>query len=512
MHTYQPDQTYRCPRWEVIDLAFPLPAPPAAPYDLVFGAQWRGPDGASLRVPGFYDGQARYVLRFSPPTTGRWSFETYAGLPDLAGRRGTVDAPPAEPGQHGPAEIDPRHPQRLRYADGTPYFLLAFEADWLPLLDLPEARALERTETLAASIAASGCNHVVMNVYAYDVTWEVDPAVRPEHDFARPAAYPFGGTNLDPDFSTLNVAYFRHLDRVVRCLARHGLFAHLMIYVWNKQVAWPAMYSAADDRYFDHVVARYQAFSNVVWDIAKEALSYGRCDPPYVSERISRLRRLDAYRRLLTVHDYAYCRQHPQRVDLISIQSWRSGLYGVMRDVVSRHGDRPVLNIEHGGYERGPYTVFPGDYTDPAVCLARSYECVFAGAYSTYYWQDTSWHVVIPGPLSLSEAERPWFAAYAHMAGLFDRYDYTRLAPHPGHSSSGYCLAEGERLFLYLVPRENDALHVTLTDHVGQPARVTWFDPHTGAYVEQGEVQLRHWHTLRPPWPGQIAVLILETG
>ena len=215
--------------------------------------------------------------------------------------------------------IDAANPQHFAYADGTPYFLLAFECDWLFALDDDQA------QTLLDQVAAHGFNHVVMNVFAYDVVWPKDATVKPEHNFSKPDVYPFGGSNDDPDFSTLNVAYFQHLDRVIGWLEARGIVAHLMIYVWNKRVNWPKMYSEADNRYFDYVIARYQAFSDLVWDISKEALTYGRCDMEYVHERIRRTRRLDAYKRLLTVHDYAYCAQHPHNVDFISIQTWCFG-------------------------------------------------------------------------------------------------------------------------------------------------------------------------------------------
>ena len=50
-----------------------------------------------MRVPGFYDGDQTFVLRFSPPDVGTWTFETYASVAELAGLRGTVEASPPRP-------------------------------------------------------------------------------------------------------------------------------------------------------------------------------------------------------------------------------------------------------------------------------------------------------------------------------------------------------------------------------------------------------------------------------
>ncbi len=51
----------------------------------------------------------------------------------------------------------------------------------------------------------------------------------------------------------------------------------------NKKVSWPEARSAEDNRHFDYVIKRYQAFSNIVWDISKEAAGFGHgwifCQP-----------------------------------------------------------------------------------------------------------------------------------------------------------------------------------------------------------------------------------------
>ncbi|TFG68090.1 MAG: DUF4038 domain-containing protein, partial [Anaerolineales bacterium] len=321
---------------------------------------------------------------------------------------------------------------------------------------------------------------------------------------------PFGGTNAEPDFSILNVAFFQHLDRVVSYLDQKGIVAHLMIYVWNKLVNWPEMYSTADNAYFDYVIARYQAFPNVVWDASKEALGYGRCDMEYVIERIQRARRLDAHKRLLTVHDYAFCAKYPELVDFISIQVWCTDLYRRMLEVSEKHADKPVFNIEHGGYEQSPYVVFTGDYIDAVTCLERNYACLFAGVYSTYYWQGTSWNVIIHNPMDLAQGQRPFFSYYHAMAALFDRYDFSLLSPQQTRHTSGLELTNGSDTYLFVVPKENYAIHLGLPDTLGDTAMVTWFNPCTAEYIVVGLTESQPWHEFISPWKGQMAVLILE--
>jgi hypothetical protein len=269
------------------------------------------------------------------------------------------------------------------------------------------------------------------------------------------------------------------------------------------------MYTGADDAYFDYVVARYQAFPNLVWDVSKEALTYGRCDEDYIHERIGRLRRLDGHQRLVTVHDYGYNARHPEKVDFISVQNWASGTWHRMDEIRKKHPDMPILNVEHGGYEESPYEVFHGDYTDPVTCLERNYEIVFAGVYSTYYWQATSWYVVVPDPMGLPADERPHFEYYRHLASLFDRYDFSSLEPADGLSSSGYALTNGKDLFLFYVPGANHSFSATLEGRASR-GRASWFNPLTGETQDMGEMELRPWHGFTSPWQGSPSVLILE--
>jgi hypothetical protein len=146
------------------------------------------------------------------------------------------------------------------------------------------------------------------------------------------------------------------------------------------------------------------------------------------------------------------------------------------------------------------------------VCLERNYACVFAGTYSTYYWQASSWYVIIADPMGLPEHQRPHFDYYRYLADLFTRYPFNILKPTEQYASSTLCLSNDQDLFLFLVPRSNDTFHVVLPQHVKGLMAVTWFNPLTGEYIDVGTVAPRHWHPFQPPWSGQIAVLILESA
>lgn len=504
-----PQPVVRCAQWEVIDISFALKKQPAKPFEVEFGALFTHETGQTLRVPGFYNDSSRWVLRFSSSLTGEWTYVTQSSDPALAGHTGKVAVKPnTRANRHGALSVSHDNVQRFAYEDGTPCFLLAFEFDWLFALDLGN-HILAKSAPVVEYIARNRFNHIVMNVYAHDVRWPRDPDLNPEYDYANPKIWPFGGTNDKPDFSTLNVDFFRHLDRIVALLHENEIVAHLMIYVWNKQVNWPPMYSKADNMYFDYVVKRYQAYPNVVWDIAKEALDYGRCDSEYILDRIARVRALDGHRRLLSVHDYLFCAQYPQLVDFVSVQSWKSDLNSVMSEIARKHNDRPVFNIEHGGYEEAPYRVFPGDYVDPVRCLERNYECVFAGVYSTYYWQNTSWNVVIPRPWELPAAMQPKIEYYKYLQKLFSDYDFSQLTPKTP-LSGGYLLAAGDSLQMILVHHDTYAVHSSFPKTETGRIRVKWFHPLTGQYTAEQEIDCRPWQEFVSPIKDSFSVLIIS--
>lgn len=474
-------QSVSLSKWQVTDLAFQ--ASSSQPFDVSFGAVFTGPDNQKMNVPGFYNGNNDWVIRFSSSVPGKWQYTTYSSMPKLSGKTGkVVVADKAPQGEHGAIVIDPKHPQQFMYEDGTPYFLMAFELDWLFAMDYGKPE-LTTANQLLQTIKKNGFNQVVMNVYAYDVVWEKDKKLEAQYEYGHPDFYPFGGSNKQPDFSRLNADYFKHLDKVIKLLQEEGIVAHLMIYVWNKSVNWPDMYSAADNMYYDYVVKRYQAYPNIVWDVSKEALYYGRADKNYITERIDRLRSADAYKRLVSVHDFAYCSSHPEKVDFISIQYWGVELYDKMRGIKEQFKTKPIFNIEHGGYEEGPYEVFTGNFISAEACLKRNYACAFAGVYSTYYWQNTSWNVIIPNPFQSSVQPQPKFRYFDYMTSFFNKYPFREF--QPSHAPAGnWSMSNGNGTYLVYVPADNYAIYMNTKEKLTPQTQFTWFNPLTGVYTK----------------------------
>ncbi len=508
---HRADQVVSAHQWDVVELGFRVETLSSQPADVEFTGTFSNDLGKRLEVPGFYNGDHDYVIRFTPPSAGRWSYVTKSSASDLDGKSGNLDAAAARDGRKGGVVIDPKTPRQFRYENGESYYPIAFECDWLFALDAENETDIPNTREFVDTLTDNGFNQVVMNVFAYDVNWAKDERLVPEHEYGSPRVFPFGGSNDSPDHSQLNIDYFKRLDRVIEYLDQKGIVAHLMVYVWNKEVNWPEANSNDDNRYFDHVVRRYQAYPNLVWDVSKEALGYGHNDVTYIHQRIERLRRGDAFHRLITVHDYGYCNRFQENVDFVSVQLWSSELHSVMRNVCEKIPGKPILNIEHGGYERGPYVVFTGNYTSPEVCLERAWQCVFAGTYPTHYWQGAAWNVIVADIESLAPEDRPRLDYYRHMRAFVDKYDVGRLKAGDKLSNAGFCLHDGKGLYLYYVPKECEYIGTRLPKELrGRTMTVTWFNPHDGSFSEPVEKEITQWPSFEKPDIDQFDILVVK--
>ena len=512
--TTQAQIKYSCEKWEVFDIVIEQKLKITNPFEVDLLGILIHENGRNTQVPGFYDGNNRWVIRFCPDIEGKWSLVTSSSEKKLDARRAVLQVKPnTRKDEHGPVRVSKKYPNRFEYADGTPYFSMAFEVDWLFAPDAENEAGIPKTRKLIESLKANNFNQVVMNVYAFDADWGERDKIEPENNYAKPEVFPFLGSNENPDYSSLNLTFFQRFDRIMELLDEQEIISHLMIYVWNKKVNWPEPESKADQLYFDYVVKRYQAYPNLIWDISKEALAYGHDDMDYITQKIRQLRRLDGHNRLVTVHDYLYCDNYPQNVDFISIQEWKPNLYNSMLKVTQKHKDKPVINIEHGGYEKTMHSIFDGAYTDPVACLDRNYQCIFTGSYSTYYWQNSSWYELVTEPFSLPEEQQPHFHYYKHLVDLFTEYDFTELKPGQGFFTT-YYLSNQKGLYLFYQTPGMEGIHGELAELTGKKVKYRWFDPLTGRYSEYSNRDFHNskWIGIKkdPAISGPVGILIME--
>lgn len=501
-------------KWQVLDISFN--AKSGKPFNADFYAIFQSPSGKEQKVDGFYNDDNQWIIRFSGSEVGEWIYTTRSEISALNNKKGklTIIEDNAETSKGG-IVISKNNARHFSYEDGSPYFLMAFECDWLYSLDYHNKEGLPKTEHLLSLLNQNGFNQVVMNVFSYDVKWKKDELLKehPEHEFGAPEdIFPFLGNNKNPDYSELNIDFFKNLDRTINLMNEKNIVSHLMIYVWNKLVAWPEMYSEADNMYFDYVVKRYGAFPNIMWDISKEALYYGRADDKYILERIDRLKMANSFNRLISVHDYEFCKRNPESVDYISRQDWNYSLYQNMIGDYENYTNKPIFNIEHGGYEQSPYDVFAGSYIGAEQCLRRNYQCAFAGAYSTYYWQGTSWNAIIWNPFEQNEHfYKPKFEYFKNFTTLFTDYQFSQYEPYKKYNRAGYCLkSTTAEKYLYYVPQETYWYVASYLFKEYKTIRYKWFNTITGEYTKDYAITKEQ--SFISPWYGDADVVLIVEG
>ncbi len=438
------------------------------PFLVPFSAKVTRPDGSSFEMPGYCDGEGDYRVRVGTDMPGTWALATKSADPQLDGKQVSFECVPST-SQHGPLRVDPDHPHHFVHADGTRFFHVGYECDWLWALDMDKTE-LTTAVPFLDKLAANGFNVIVMNVFAYDCDWRKG-ATGPD-DFGPPALFPWGGTNDAPDHTRLNPTFWRHYDKIIHAMFDRGIQAHIMVKVYNKMVNWPEKNSEAEDLYIRTVVARYAPYPNVIWDFSKEA--HRDKDAEYKLGYMRRLKEIDPYDRLITNHDDDALYNKGAFDGVLDFRSDQQ--HENWHEMILKQRERhnwPTVNIEFG-YEWGAGG--EKDYTYQVVqsgeeVARRAWLISMAGGYPVYYYTYTAWDVIRP------EDTPPGYVYMRNLRQIFEKTRYWEMKPADDLVDAGYCLANpGKEYLVYL----EKAAPVNLKLDSAKPMQVTWFNALTG--------------------------------
>lgn len=465
----EPPAVPKIEQYHPTDLKFVAKDIEGNPFMVDFSAELIGPENRTLKVPGFFNGNNTWVIRFAPPSPGEWSYRTASSNPLLNGKTGSLEAVPnASPTVHGRLRVDPQRKHHFIYEDGSRYFLMGFECDWIWALDADD-EGIPNIRRFLDLLAERGFNHIVTNIYAHDCGWSKGKSS--DWDYGPPSIYPWGGTNEQPDHSTMSVDFWKHYDRVVDYMFQKGIVAHIMLRVYNKMVRWPANGSPQDDLYYRYAVARYAAYPNLVWDFSKEA--HNEKDAKYKLSVINKIKDWDPYDNLITVHDDNgnYDNGNYNILDFRSDQQHSKWGEVILEQRNARAW--PILNIEYG-YERGvenlPTYRVKQDWQE---VLRRTWEICCAGGYAAYYYSNTSWDLVKWDP------EPPGWKRYRILRDFFEGTRWWGAEPHPELVLGGraWCLADPGREYIVFAARGGNVM-LRLVEK--KTFTVTRLDPHSG--------------------------------
>ncbi len=465
-------------RWQPYDFTFNSRNNHENPFEVDFTAKVKGPNGAEFTTPGFYDGNKTWKIRVAPDIEGKWLLETKSDDSGLNGKSVSfLCVPNNNANIHGGLLVDSEHPYHFIFEDGTRYFLMGYECDWLWALDM-ENKDLPVINAFLNKLKANGFNHIILNAYAHDTKWRKGKTG--DDDYGPPPMYAWEGSNENPSHNRFNLAYWQHYDRVMDALYQRGIIAHIMIKVYNKFVNWPRINSEEDDLYFKWIIARYAAYPNIIWDFSKEA--HNEKDIEYKLSRFRLIREYDPYDRLITNHDDNKAYDSGRYDDLLNFRSDQQHKEWHRVILEQRnHKKWPVVNVEFG-YEHGPLGI--DDYTYGVVqkieeVTRRAWEICMAGGYIAYYYTYTAWDIIHP------EETPPGYAYFKKIRDFFETTDYRLMEPADELVSEGYCLANpGKEYIVFL----NNAKPFTLEiKGAEEKLDAEWYHPFTGDKEDAGK-------------------------
>ena len=282
-----------------------------------------------VRVPGFYDGEGTYRVRFMPDTEGEWSYRTRSATAALDGKTGSFTVGPAGVGNHGPVHV--RNTFHFGYADGSPYF--PFGTTCYAWTHQPRDMQVQTLATLKGT----RFNKIRMGVFPKDYPYNTNEALF--DIYQKDASGKF-------DFDRPNPEAFRHFETQVGALRDMGVEADIIIFHPYDRWGYSGMSAEQDYAYVAYLAARLSAYRNVWWSLANEYDFLLNTKPMEQWDRYFHiLEENDPYRHLKSIHNGDVRMNFDHRkpwVSHVCIQNWDTKRTPEWRDAYGK----PVVNDE----------------------------------------------------------------------------------------------------------------------------------------------------------------------
>jgi hypothetical protein len=239
-------------KWRIFSIDLNGPST-GNPYDEVKLSAVFKNKSQEVKVAGFYNGDGKYVIRFSPDQTGTWTYTTSSNIPELSGKTGKLNCVKPSKGNHGPVKVaDTWH---FSYADGTPYFQVGTTCyQWT---SQPKELQDQTIKTLSTAPFNKIRTCIFPKWYIYNRT---EPAVVAYENI----------TDTTYNLEKFNPAYWNNLEMRISQLDSLGIQADIVLFHPYDKWGFATMTMPQYEKYIRYAIARLAPYQNVWWSIANE--------------------------------------------------------------------------------------------------------------------------------------------------------------------------------------------------------------------------------------------------
>ncbi len=279
-------------QWDVFEIELKGPTEGNPYMDVKLEAVFSS-DNESISVPGFYDGEGVYRVRFSPGKQGEWHWETKSNAEELSGEKGSFQCISAIDNNHGPLKVV--NTFYLEYANGKPFYSIGTTAyQWTSVKQSIQEKTLE-------TLADAPFNKIRMCVFPKSYIYG---------NQTEPWEYPFKQENDQNDFTQPNYKFFQNFDLRVKQLLDLGIQADVILFHPYDKWGYSKMGEEMNEHYVRYMIARISAYRNVWWSLANE------WDVPEIKDSIDwegigqLLQKEDPHQRLRGIHNWYGSEDH----------------------------------------------------------------------------------------------------------------------------------------------------------------------------------------------------------
>ena len=244
--------------------------------------------GKSIVVPGFWDGEKTWKVRFAPPSEGIWKYETISADRGLRGKRGQItvtgwseEEKALNPVRRGFITVRETYPGKghyFAYSDGKPVLWIA-DTWW----DWTNSRiAFESFRKLADTRAEQGFN--IGQLFFAGNGWGRESSL------------------LDPVYTNPKLEQIRKVEEMIRYANSKGITVWIHAW-WSREGINKSIGEENIRRWWKYVIHRLHAY-NVIWVLAGEynMNNYGGFPLSFWNETGELIKKEDPYNRIVGAH------------------------------------------------------------------------------------------------------------------------------------------------------------------------------------------------------------------